>query len=115
MPWAVEAPISTPRAGADGAGGGGSPIGSQRRFISMPARIAVATPPPAASTVRAANCAAPENTVIDITTGATGPITGRPSTPNETPSANVGSTSGSPLRIPALTSMATVIPIDLTG
>jgi hypothetical protein len=81
----------------------------------MPATIAVATPPPAASTVSAANCAAPEKTVADMTTGATGPMTGRASTPNDTPSANVGSTSGHPLRIPARTSMSIDIPDDLTG
>ena len=53
-----------------------SPIGSQRPFMNIPAAIAATAPPPAVSTVRAANCAAPEKTISDITTGATEPITG---------------------------------------
>jgi hypothetical protein len=36
----------------------------------MPAAIAANGPPPAASTVKAANCAAPENTITDITIAA---------------------------------------------
>ena len=85
------------------------PIGSQRAFISIPAVIAATAPPPAASTLSAANCAAPENTKIDIAIGATGPMTGRASTPNETPRASVGRTSGSPARTPALTLLCSCI------
>ena len=61
------------------------PMGSKRAFSSSPAAIAAAAPPPAASTLSAANCAAPANTTSDITIGATEPITGCASTPNETP------------------------------
>ena len=61
------------------------PIGSQRPFISIPAAIAASAPPPAVSTVSAANCAAPEKTMSDITTGAIEPMTGCASTPNEIP------------------------------
>ena len=35
------------------------PIGSQRAFMSTPAKIAAPAAPPAASTLSAANCAAP--------------------------------------------------------
>ena len=75
-----------------------SPIGSQRAFISIPAAIAATAPPPAVSTDSAANCAAPENTVSDISTGAIEPITGCASTPKENPPANVGAISGRPAR-----------------
>ena len=76
------------------------PIGSQRAFMSIPAVIAATAPPPAARTLSAANWAAPENTKIDIAIGATGPMTGRASTPKDTPRASVGRTSGSPARTP---------------
>ena len=77
------------------------PIGSQRAFISIPAAIAGRAPPPASSTVSAANCAAPEHTMIDITIGAIEPMTGCASTPNEAPMRMLGRTIGSPALIPA--------------
>ena len=48
--------------------------------------IAAAAPPPAASTAVEPNCAAPANTKADITIAASGPITGRATTPNDRPS-----------------------------
>jgi hypothetical protein len=47
------------------------PIGRKRALSRTPARIAVAAPPPSASTAVAANCADPANTIADITIGAT--------------------------------------------
>ena len=85
------------------------PMGSQRAFMSMPAVIAATAPPPAARTLSAANWAAPENTKIDMAIGATGPITGRASTPKDTPRASVGRTSGRPARTPALTLLCSCI------
>jgi hypothetical protein len=68
---------------------------------STPAAIAAPAPPPAARIASDPNCAAPENTTIDITIGATVPIIGRASTPNEIAIANTAIPNGSPRRIPA--------------
>src|SRR4051812_48010712 len=73
--------------------------------MSMPAAIAASAPPPAVNTVKAANCAAPENTISDIITGAIEPMTGCASTPNEIPPAKVGSTSARPARTPVRSSL----------
>ena len=62
----------------------------------MPAKIAAPAPPPAASTASAANWAEPANTTADITIGATVPITGCASTPNEIASRNDAAEIGSP-------------------
>ena len=74
----------------------------KRLAISVAATIAVMTLPPALSTASVANCAAPENTIADITTGATVP---QPvvaaETPNDAPISAVGMTSGSAARTPA--------------
>ena len=56
--------------------------------------------PPAPRTLSAANCAEPAKTIADITIAATLPITGAASTPKLTPTAKVGSTSGSAALIP---------------
>ena len=48
-----------------------------------------------------ANCAAPANTMIDMAIAATAPISGSARTPNDVPMAKVGSTSGSPARMPS--------------
>ncbi len=45
----------------------------KREAISVAATIAVTTEPPEPSTASVANCAAPENTITDITAGATVP------------------------------------------
>ena len=74
----------------------------KREAISVAATIAVTTLPPALSTASVANCAAPENTIADITIGATVPqpvVTA--ATPNEAPISAVGMTSGSAARMPA--------------
>src|SRR5205807_1664353 len=57
--------------------------------------------PPADRTASEPNCAAPENTTIDMTIGATAPIVGRASTPNETAIANTATPNVAPRRIPA--------------
>ena len=49
----------------------------KREAISVAATIAVTTLPPALSTASTANCAAPENTIADITIGASVPQPGR--------------------------------------
>src|ERR1700730_3087405 len=63
-------------------GASATPIARYRAFSSTPAAIAADAPPPSARTASEPNCAAPENTTIDITIGATEPIVGRASTPN---------------------------------
>ena len=74
----------------------------KREAISVAAAIAVITLPPALSTASVANCAAPENTITDITTGATEPQPAvAAETPNEAPISAVGMTSGSAARMPA--------------
>ena len=70
-------------------------------FNSSPETIAAGAPAPAAKALSAANCAAPAKTTIDITMGATAPITGSASTPNEMPSVKVASANGRPARTPA--------------
>ena len=67
-----------------------NPIASQRALTSTAAPIAASAVPPPPSTLSAANCAAPEKTPIDITIGATWPITGTARTPNAMPRAKVG-------------------------
>ncbi len=69
---------------------------------STPAAIAAPAPPPAASTARAPNCAEPAKTIADITIGATVPMMGSASTPNEAPRSNEAREIGAPARIPAL-------------
>ena len=64
----------------------------------MPAVIAANAAPPPCNTLRAANCAPPEKTRIDIAIGAIAPMTGRARMPNEMPSATVGRTIGSAAR-----------------
>ena len=66
----------------------------------MPATIAAAALPPSASTAVAANWAAPANTIADITTGATCPMTGSATTPKEMPSSRPAAPSGKPARMP---------------
>ena len=74
----------------------------KRLAISVAATIAVITLPPALSTASVANCAAPENTIADITIGATVP---QPEvaaeTPKDAPISAVGMTSGRAARMPA--------------
>ena len=75
--------------------------GSARRSASPP-RSRSPREPPAPSTASVANCAAPENTIADITVGATVPqpaVTAE--TPNEAPISAVGMTSGRAARMPA--------------
>ena len=103
-PWAARA-SGPPRSEGPMA----KPMGSQRAFRSIPAVMAASAPPPAARTLRAANWAAPEKTRIDMAIGAAGPMTGRASTPKDTPRASVGSRSGSPARMPALTLLCSSI------
>ena len=63
--------------------------------------IAVSAPPPDSSTDVAPNCEAPANTNADITIGATEPITGWATTPNETPTTNAAAPKPIPARRPA--------------
>src|SRR4051794_33254988 len=65
--------------------------------------MAAPAPPPAASTAVAANCAEPANTSADMTIGATLPISGRASTPNETASRKPAAAYGMPTRKPRRT------------
>src|SRR3954466_12839813 len=53
------------RPGSDGASA--TPTLRKREFISAPAPIAAATPPPAATIAIEANCAEPAKTINDIT------------------------------------------------
>ena len=79
-----------------------TPMARKREAISVAATIAVTTLPPALSTASTANCAAPENTIADITIGASVPqsvVTA--ATPNEAPISAVGMTSGRAARKPA--------------
>jgi hypothetical protein len=76
-------------------------MGRKRELISSPADTAEARPPPAARMLTDANCAAPANTTNDMTTAAAAPISGSASTPNDVPIASVGSTNGSPARMPS--------------
>src|SRR5690348_738898 len=57
--------------------------------------------PPAVRMASEPSCAAPENTTIDITTGATVPITGRARTPNEIAVTATARPYAIPLRTPA--------------
>jgi hypothetical protein len=82
-------------------GASASPMARYRALSRTPAAIAAPTPPPAARMASAPNCAEPEKTTIDITIGATEPITGRASTPYETAIANTAAPKGAPRRIPA--------------
>ncbi len=82
-------------------GASASPIARYRALSSTPAAIAAPTPPCAARTASDPNCAAPQNTMIDITIGATVPISGRARTPNEIAITNTASPKGSPRRMPA--------------
>lgn len=67
----------------------------------MPAAIAAPGPPPALRTASAPNWAAPEKTTTDITIGATDPIVGRASTPNEIAITNTATPNDTPRRSPA--------------
>ncbi len=79
-----------------------TPMARKREAISVAATIAVIAEPPALRTASVANCAAPENTTTDITTGATEPQpTVTAETPNDAPISAVGMTSGRAARIPA--------------
>ena len=74
----------------------------KRSPIRVAARIAVAAPPPAPRIATTANCAAPLNTMTDMTTGATMPHPAAvAATPNDAPMSAVGTTSGSAARAPA--------------
>ena len=74
----------------------------KRLATSVAATIAVMTLPPAVRTASAANCAAPENTIADITIGATVPQPDvAAATPKDAPISAVGMTSGSATRTPA--------------
>ena len=61
---------------------------------------AAARVPPADRIEADANCAEPANVTIDITTGATRPITGRASTPKEIPKPRTAIENGTTLRAP---------------
>src|ERR1700761_1433489 len=60
------------------------PIARYRALSSTPATIAAPVPPPAERIASDPSCAAPEKTTIDITIGATEPMTGLARTPNQT-------------------------------
>src|SRR5215208_493833 len=77
-----------------------TPIGRKRAFSIAPVAIAVAALPPAASTDVAPNCEAPANTTADITIGATDPISGSATTPNEMPTTNAAAPKPIPARNP---------------
>ena len=77
-----------------------TPIGRNRAFSIAPVAIAVSALPPEASTDVAPNCEAPANTTADITIGATEPITGSATTPNETPTTNAAAPKPRPARRP---------------
>jgi hypothetical protein len=62
---------------------------------SRPAPAATPTPPPAASTVNAANWAVPDQTSADITTAASTPIMGAASSPKVSPIVAVARARGS--------------------
>ena len=81
-------------------GASAMPIGRKRRLSRIPATIAATADPPPDSTASDANCAEPANTMSDITIGATGPITGRASTPNENDRSPAASPSGIPTLMP---------------
>ena len=85
--------------------------------MSRPAATAAAVVPPEASTLSAANWAPPEKTRTDMTIGATGPMTGLASTPNDAPSSSVGSTNGSaartPARIPRSSGIGRTLPVKV--
>src|ERR671915_1814905 len=74
-----------------------TPIARKRAFSIVPAAMAVSASPPAASTAVAPNWAEPANTTADITTGATGPMSGSARTPKDTP----GTSAARPKPIPA--------------
>src|SRR5437588_818924 len=82
-------------------GASATPMARYRAFSNRAAAIAAPVPPPAFSTANAPNCAAPEKTTTDMTIGATQPITGLASTPNEMAIANTAMPNGTPRRIPA--------------
>src|SRR2546430_14702039 len=63
--------------------------------------IAAAAPPPAAGRAVGPNCAAPATTKADITIAASGPITGRATTPNDRPSSTAAAPNGSPALMPS--------------
>ena len=74
----------------------------KRLAISVAATIAATTLPPPPSTASVANCAAPEKTIADITTGASVPQPAVDAeTPKEAPISSVGITSGKATRTPA--------------
>src|SRR2546423_4312463 len=72
-----------------------------RALSRTPATIAAAAPAPAASTAVDPNCAAPANTNADITIAASGPITGRATTPKDRPSSPAAAPNGRPARMPS--------------
>src|SRR5258707_1258742 len=72
-----------------------------RALSRTPATIAAAAPPPTASTAVDPNWAAPAKTKADITIAASGPITGRATTPKEKPSNSAAAPNGRPARMPS--------------
>jgi hypothetical protein len=90
-------------------GASATPIGPKRAFSSTPASTAATTPPPPPRTATAANCAEPANTVADITTGATLPMTGSAATPNETASNPAATAYGRPARTPSRSEAARAV------
>src|SRR5581483_2738818 len=83
-------------------GASARPMARYRALSRTPAAIAAPTLPPAVRMASEPSCAAPENTTIDITIGATVPIMGRASTPNEIAVAHTARPNAIPFRIPAL-------------
>src|SRR5262249_8550684 len=81
----------------------------KRALSRMPATIAAAAPPPAARTAVEPNCAAPANTNADMTIAASAPITGRATTPKDTPRSSAAAPKGRPARIPSRTEGAAAV------
>ena len=87
------------RPGSEGASA--TPIIRKREFISAPAPIAAATPPPAARIATEANCAEPAKTIIDITIAASADIpASRARIPNDIATRKPATANGRPSRIP---------------
>jgi hypothetical protein len=97
MVWPSRARRSHPPRSA---GAAATPMGRKREFSIAPVAMAVAAPPPAASTAVAPNCAEPANTRTDMAIAATEPMTGAATTPNVADSTNTPGTKARPARIP---------------